>query len=101
MEWCSAGARVEVLQTEEGLAGSRYIGRVLEQLAHHVHIEFEVCLQCFALQIRELSHLCYDIALQAFTVDGSPDELLKEWVEAKLLRKADCGPQCKAKEQGA
>lgn len=40
--WCTVGQRVEVLQTDEGLIGSRYAGRVLEMAKWRVHVEYEV-----------------------------------------------------------
>ena len=40
--WCSVGMRVEVILTEEGLAGSRYAGRVIEMAKGRALVEFEV-----------------------------------------------------------
>ena len=40
--WCTAGTRVEVILTEDGLSGSRYAGRVIELAKSRALIEFEV-----------------------------------------------------------
>ena len=40
--WCTPGTRVEVLLTEEGLAGSRYAGTVIEVAKGKALVEFEV-----------------------------------------------------------
>ena len=38
----NAGMRVEVILTDEGLAGSRYAGRVIEMEKNRALVEFEV-----------------------------------------------------------
>ena len=40
--WCAPGLRVEVLMSEEGLAGSRYMARVIDMDKARAFVEFEV-----------------------------------------------------------
>ena len=83
--WCTIGQRVEVLQTDEGLAGSRYAGRVLEMSKHRVHVEYEVGCVRKPKSCRTLiapASLC----VQAFLEEGSEDVLSCDWVKAELLR---------------
>ena len=62
--WCTCGMRVEVLLTEEGLAGSRYVARVIEKPAKgRALVEFE-----------------------AFNEEGSETALLREYHKAENIQ---------------
>ena len=62
-EWCKEGMRVEVILTEDGLAGSRYVAKVISMNAKghkgSALVEFEVCMPLLlplqALLVRELN----------------------------------------------
>lgn len=54
--FCTSGARIEVILTEEGLYGSRYAARVVEVVKGKAQVEFE-----------------------AFTEEEDPDAHVREW----------------------
>jgi len=41
--WCTPGMKLEVIMTEDGLAGSRYVGKVMSMKKCSALVEFEVC----------------------------------------------------------
>ena len=56
--WCTPGMKLEVIMTEDGLAGSRYVGKVMSMKKCSALVEFEVCAHPPSLS---LGAVCVDV----------------------------------------
>jgi hypothetical protein len=89
--WCTPGMKVEVILTEDGLVGSRYVGKVMSMKKCSALVEFEVCLGASpaCLLLSREPHMdadgCSCARAQAFNEEGS-EALLQEWHKADNLQ---------------